>query len=153
MHMYVLPFHYPFLRCSIFGCFHFLTTAMNIVEYLWKRVSSPLGICQREVQLVHMVDLFLFFKDSPHSFMELPRQSAMPRAVNECFIPGPVETPREPELDFHMAVMGSFLPLLLCTYFRQNGIQKTTLQRSKSQGGGRGAAGPIPVPLHQATST
>lgn len=67
-------------------------------------------------------------------------------------MPGPVETPREPVLDLHLGIARSFLSLFLCCYFRQNGVQKTTLQQRSPRVGDWGAARPIPTLPHQAAS-
>ena len=55
-----------FYYLSVVGhldCFHFLvvmtTAAMNMAEYLWSMMSSPLDICQEVVYLSHVGDLSL----------------------------------------------------------------------------------------------
>lgn len=56
------------------GFFHFLAivsrVAMNMTEYQWNIMSSPLGICQRVVEMGRMVGFFFPFENFLHWFPE-----------------------------------------------------------------------------------
>lgn len=51
-----LHLHYPFISCRIVGCFHFLAivrvTKTRMSRNLNGRISSPLAVCPRVVQLI-----------------------------------------------------------------------------------------------------